>query len=104
VTVLEFIVAGCRKAGRPDAAQALEERTEEEWAQCTSGSGYYKEQYARGTVAENCSWTQCWRETPEGGPYWADVQDRLYNKEREARKAAVGNLTIVPAEPGEPEP
>jgi hypothetical protein len=69
------LAAACRRAGRPDAAQALEDRTEEEWVQCLHDNWQCATAaWSADLVLGGLFW---WGDTAEGLRYWAEVQARL---------------------------
>jgi hypothetical protein len=81
---LDEVVAGLRDCGRPDAAQALETRTPEEWAATTNGTGTglgFGLSERQPTLSASLGAMFWWDRSPEGWDYWRDVSDTVLRKE-----------------------
>jgi hypothetical protein len=83
------VAEACRAIKRPDAAQALEYRTEEEWAACgTPGRTRIEDHRLPASAA--CDLLANWAHSPEGHAYWFNVKAQLSAYERKLRTTRGG--------------
>jgi hypothetical protein len=73
---VEVVAAACRAIKRPDAAQALEDRTEEEWALCEklANDGWLSLDFGAERLLDRLF---IWDLSPEGQDYWWDVLKKI---------------------------
>jgi hypothetical protein len=89
----EDLINELRAIKRPDAAQALEHRTEEEWYDCFHDREPWEyplpEMVNGHPELADCSSAHrlldnlfAWCDSPEGGPYWSAVHTQLCHAAR----------------------
>jgi hypothetical protein len=68
-----------RKIGRADAAQRLENRTEEEWQRMSWSKHHEDGLYLLGVPESYIGQSFLWPVSKEGEPYWRDVYSQVRN-------------------------